>query len=624
MSTVISRNNSVRDRVFLYPEYVSDGRIIAGPHVRSTCVRFGHILSDPAYRFSEERAAHIVNFIETQVYHSTGEDAGKPFLLNDWETFALGWIFGILKVADGLRLVARAYIETAKGSGKTPLASAVSIYMTGFDGESRAESYVIAKTGEQAKIPMSEILAQIGANKALSTRFHVVGGSAMNKAYFKSDGFRGRGSRDPFLSTRSRIERIGSDNLGAGKSGYKTHFLLTDEYHEHSSAYTHDFMAYGFKNRRQPLDLMITNSGEDFVSPCGQEHLLAIKVANEEVDYPEYFSFVCALDEGDDPWEDESCWPKTNPSLPEIPGYRYVRSQVSEAKANESKRAIIGRLNFCIWGHGETTWIHISQWEFKDIENESLTSYPCYMALDLARRSDLCAAALVWKLKENLYYGRVTAWMPGDNLKRRSEMEGVPWETFRDKGFITVTPGRVVNFKVVADWILDVMMGFNLVGMAYDPWRIEDLKADLEDLGMQCTDLPVLTDARSLWLISHSQGFYRPKAGERTLWMPGSIDVVEDWVSRKVLVCSNSPILRYAINGVKIMADEALNRKFLKAKSASKIDPLVSLTMACGFAKQGAEGFMFGSPAQMRQKALLDLYRDGVPDGLVGRIEGVV
>src|SRR5262245_43506388 len=60
---------------------------------------------------------------------------------------------------------------------------------------------------------------------------------------------------------------------------------------------------------------MITNAGTDRNSVCWEEHTHAVKVATGEVEDDESFSFVCSLDDADDPLEDPSCWVKANPLL---------------------------------------------------------------------------------------------------------------------------------------------------------------------------------------------------------------------------------------------------------------------------------------------------------------------
>ncbi len=51
-----------------------------------------------------------------------------------------------------------------------------------------------------------------------------------------------------------------------------------------------------------------------------------------------FFAFICSLDEGDDPFKDESCWKKANPSLGHTFEESYLREQGDSGPGNAFKR----------------------------------------------------------------------------------------------------------------------------------------------------------------------------------------------------------------------------------------------------------------------------------------------
>ena len=107
-------------------------------------------------------------------------------------------------------------------------------------------------------------------------------------------------------------------------------------------------------------------------SPCGVEHTYACKIALGELQDDTYFPYVCALDEDDDP-DDEECWIKTNPSLPVLPGNEYIRDMIATAKGMPSKRAVVDRLIFCKWTDAESPWIDADAYDavvVDDLERE--------------------------------------------------------------------------------------------------------------------------------------------------------------------------------------------------------------------------------------------------------------
>src|SRR5262249_47253441 len=75
------------------------------------------------------------------------------------------------------------------------------------------------------------------------------------------------------------------------------------------------------------------------------------------------FSYVCALDEDDDPLNDPSCWKKANPLLGTILTDEYLAGVVAQGKAIPGKLNGILRLHFCVWTDAESAWLRRAVWE---------------------------------------------------------------------------------------------------------------------------------------------------------------------------------------------------------------------------------------------------------------------
>ena len=108
---------------------------------------------------------------------------------------------------------------------------------------------------------------------------------------------------------------------------------------------------------------MLTNAGSDRSTVCWQEHQHAIRVAAGDSEDDSTFSYVCALDEGDDPLEDPSCWVKANPLLDVTVTGEYLAGVVAQAKAIPGKLNGILRLHFCVWTDAEQVWMARPPWK---------------------------------------------------------------------------------------------------------------------------------------------------------------------------------------------------------------------------------------------------------------------
>lgn len=314
---------------------------------------------------------------------SEGQFDGQPFKLHPSQAFIVGSLFGWMR-EDGRRRFRRAYIEQGKGNGKSPLAGGLGLYGMTADGEAGAQVYAAAAKRDQAGILFADAVKMVRQSPALARRLEFSGGPGreFNIAHHASGSFFRPVSRD----------------TGKTGSGPRPYFVLADEVHEMPDRKILEMLERGFKFRRNPLLFMITNSGSDRNSVAWEEHEHAVKVAaghTEAVNDPTFvgeplddttFSFVCSLDEGDDPLRDPSCWAKANPLMGVTITEQYLAEVVAQAKAIPGQLNGILRLHFCVWTDAETAWMTRATLEpaLADFEIEEHRGGPVYLGLDLS------------------------------------------------------------------------------------------------------------------------------------------------------------------------------------------------------------------------------------------------
>jgi phage terminase large subunit-like protein len=144
-----------------------------------------------------------------------------------------------------------------------------------------------------------------------------------------------------------------------------------------------------------------------------------------------------------------------------------------------------------------------------------------------------------------------------------------------DQGFLRLTPGKSVDYEFVAHDIADICSGLNVHSIAYDRWRIDLLKKEFTDMGV---DLP---------LVPHGQGYkdFSP-----------ALDALEAELINSRMVHDGSPVLTMCAANAVIAKDPAGNRKLDKAKATGRIDGLVALTMAHGAVVLAAGNEDLGAP----------------------------
>jgi phage terminase large subunit-like protein len=558
-----SRNQATpisRDPVTRYARGVVAGKIVAGPHVRDACRRHLRDLEDGPARglfFDREAVARTIGFFRDVLVLNGGEYEGVPYEPLGWQSFILGSLFG-WKGPDGYRRFRVAYIETGKGSGKSPLAAGIGLYGMMADGEARAEVYAAATKKDQAMILFRDAVAMVDQSPQLTRRIHKsgVGANAWNLAYLQQGSF---------------FRPISADD---GQSGPRPHIALLDEIHEHRNGNVVEMLRAGTKSRRQALIVMITNSGASKQSYCWERHDQAVKVAAGQIEDDALFSYVCALDDGDDPMKDEKCWEKANPSLSNgLPGVKYIREQVREARGMPGKESIVRRLNFCQWVEAEAPWIGSDVWfgaQDKDFDPDGLLGRRCWGGLDLSSTQDLTALALLFEPSDADPQWRLVVhfWLPNDGLHDKADRDRVPYIVWRDSGYLHTTPGRAIDLLYVATQAAEIASLYDLQSIGYDRWQIEGFK---QLLGREGISLP---------LEPFGQGFKD---------MSPALNEFERLLISGHLRHGGNPVMTWCAANAVTVSDPAGNRKVSKEKATGRIDGIVAAIMAAGGAAVGHE-----------------------------------
>ena len=573
-----------------------DGSTIAGPYVRAACQRHFRDLSrqrtpEFPFFFDLDEANRRIEFFPKHLRLSGGQFERKRFILAPAQKFIVGSLFGWRRVEDGFRRFRRAYVEEGKGNGKSPLAAGIGIILFIADREPGGEVVSAGPTKEQAEIIFQDAVGMVDQSPSVRERVRKHGANPVNKMSYPK--------------TRATFKAISKDKR---KSGHRPSCGLVDELHEHADGVVMDMIERGFKWRRQPLLFMITNSGSDPNSVCGREHQHAVEVATGEVDFPETFSYVCALDRGDDWLNDPRCYPKANPLLGVTVTTEELDREVRQARAIPGIMNEIARLRFCVWTDAVTAWMSRETLEpcFDDFDPVALhRGKELSVGLDLSQTTDLTAAGYAVEtgyrdfIEANPDTGErrhvrkptfdlwAEAWTPRDTMTERALVDKRPYDVWVRDGHLTATPGLVVRLDFVAARMAWINTQFKLRGIAYDQYAFKAFLSELEAIG---ATLPM---------------FWHPQAGVRRgtipkdiaelaktyhaeppegLWMPGSLRALETAIFERRVRIRRSPVIASAMSAAATDRDANDNRWLAKSKATNRIDAAVAVVMAFGMA----------------------------------------
>lgn len=460
-----------------YARSVVSGETLAGEHVIAACQRhlddLEHVKDDDyPYRFDKKLATRAINFIEL-LPHTKGRWAakGENIVLQPWQRFIVGCIFGWVRKADGLRRFREVYAEIPRKNGKSVLAAAIGLYCLAADEEYGAEVYAGATTEKQAWEVFRP--ARLMARKTVPFLEHY--------------GIEVNASNLLRLEDFSRFEPlIGNPGDGASPS-----CAIVDEFHEHKSPDLYDTMQTGMGAREQPIMLVITTAGTNIAGPCYEKRLEAIKVLRGVFEADRLFAILYTLDPEDDYKQPEN-WAKANPNIGISVSEDYLEAQVKASIRSPSKQSSVKTKHFNCWVGAKQAWINMEYWaragdsslKLADFQDES-----AHVGLDMATRIDIASrVSLFSRMIDGVrhFYAFPHFYLPEEALEEAKNAE--IYRGWAEEGFIHLMDGAEIEFSEVQDDILALPEQLTLEELVYDPWQTTQLAQAVRKQGVEAVE----------------------------------------------------------------------------------------------------------------------------------------
>lgn len=467
--------------------------------------------------------------------HTKGRWAGRPFDLLPWQEKIIRDLFGTLR-PDGKRQYRTAYIEVPRKAGKSTLASGIALYLL-FEGEPGAEVYSAAADRDQASI-VFEQAKQMVLNSPELAKYSEI---------YK------RAIVVPRLGATYKV--LSAD--APTKHGLNAHGIIFDELHVQPNRELWDVLTTSTGAREQPLVVAITTAGYDRNSICWEQHEYALKVRDGIIEDPTFYPVIFAADEDDD-WTDPATWRKANPSLGITVQEDYYRQECDKARQIPGYQNTFRRLLLNQWTAQESRWLDMAAWDASAglVVPEKLKGRDCYGGIDLSTTTDLTAVVLAFPIEDKVYV-LPHFFIPADTAKEKEKKDRVPYTTWARQGFISLTPGNVIDYSFVEQKIKQLAKEYHVLEWAYDRWNADMLVQRLQDDGAK--------------MVPVGMGYSSLSAPTKRL---------ETLVKSRKLVHGGHPVLRWCADNVMVEQDPAGNIKPSKAKSTQRIDGIVALILA--------------------------------------------
>lgn len=488
------------------------------------------------------RSDRVIQFIENLTITS-GEHAGRPFILREWQKEIIRGIYDPVDER-GRRIVRTSLFTCGRKNGKTALIAALAlVHLVGPERELRGQIYSAAADREQAALVFEEAAAMVRADPELEALVNIIESTRRIVNY----------------QTGSFYKAISSESRS--KHGFSASVIIYDELAQAPNRKLYDVLTTSTAARAEPLTIIISTKSSNPLHIMSELAAYGRQVRDGAIVDPTFAPFIYEVPmDFPDIW-DEAVWYLANPALGDFRSLEEMRQFAARARRIPSLESVFRSLYLNQEIEADERFISSLDWEAcgDPVEPDELRGRPCYAGLDLSSTRDL--TALVLYFPEDGGAVLPFFWVPGDRLDEREDKDKVPYRTWERQGYLEAFPGRAIDKKAVAFRLAEIAAAYDLRGVAYDRWRIEDLKKILDDEGIEIPLKP--------W----GQGYKD---------MGPAVDALETAILGAGLRHGGHPVLYWNVSNAVVTKDPAGSRKIAKDRSRERVDGLVALVMATG------------------------------------------
>lgn len=508
-----------------YHNAIESGQVVVSQKVKRI---YSHLVNgitndqDSEYEYSPQKANHAIEFIENYCKHSKGKWGGKPIKLELWQKAFVAASFGFIHKIDGVRKYREVLLIVARKNGKSTIASGIGLYLQIADGEPGAEIYAVATKKDQAKLVWTDAKRMVNKSPTLRKRIKPLVSEL--RADFNDSSFKPLGSDSETLD------------------GLNVHGAMMDEIHAWKDKNLYDVIVDGTSSREQPMIFMITTAGTIRESVYDMKYEEAERLLNglDDGSYIDdrFLPIIYELDDRKE-WTDPSCYQKANPGLGTIKQLDQLEGKVNKAKANPLLVKNLLTKDFNIRETSSESWLTFEQLNNPEtFDIEQLKPRYAIGGADLSSAVDLTAACIAFKVPgdESIYLKHMY-WLPEDLLEQRAKEDKIPYDLWRDAGWLETTPGNTVHHKFVTEWFVKMQNEYDVYipWIGYDSWSARYWVEEMNGYFGQDAMIPVIQ-------------------GKRTLSAP--MKMLGANLSSKIINYGNNPITKWCLSNTSVEVDK--------------------------------------------------------------------
>ena len=490
------------------------------------------------------RGNRNIRWIEEYCCIPEGEFVGQPVRLKPFQKKIIKGIYDTP--------TRRAIVSVGRKNAKTALSAFLGLlHLAGPEAKANSQLYSAAQSRDQAAIIFNLMAKVIRFSPQLS---EVIGVRESSKQLFCED-----------LGTLYRALSAEASTAYGLSPVFVVHDELGQVIGPRSTLY--DALETAAGAQKEPLSIIISTQ-----APTDAD-LLSVLIDDAKMGHdPEVKLFLYTADESLDPFS-ETAIKAANPAYGAFLNKKEVRRQADSAKRMPSQESAYRNLVLNQRIARDNPFVSQSVWKANGLDPvQAHFSGVVTIGLDLSDRNDLTAMIAVgegdgWLSVKSDFF------LPADGIGDKSLQDRVPYDLWAKDGYLTLTPGKSIEYEFVADRLFEWSQTSDIT-VYFDRWGMKLLKPHLLDVGF--TDQWIADH-----FVEHGQGYKDMSPALKTL----EIELLNSRIRH-----GGHPVLSWnAANAIEVK-DPAGNKKLDKSMSTGRIDGMVALAMAVGGAVSHEQG----------------------------------
>ena len=442
--------------ILQYWNEINSGGVNVGKWIRLLYDVILQGLQEKRWFYDHHLAENAMRFIERFSHHYRGKLAPGRLKLDLWERACISLIFGIVD-AEGKRQFTEVFWLIGRKMGKTLLAAAIACYMAYAAGEFGSEIYFLAPKLDQADLCYGAFEFNVHAEPELDV-------------ITKSTKYRG-------LIIQERNTTVKKLAFTSKKSdGYNPQFYCADEvaaWPGVNGLRQWEVMVSGTGAREEPLGMAISSGGyeHDGLFDELMKRGTGFLMGNSKEQH--ILPLIYMIDDPEK-WDDLEELEKSLPGLGSSVPKWFIEREIVTAHESISKEVEFKTKYANLQQNLSTAFL-----KAEDINKmfgwrkpmEEIRGHYVVTGVDLSQSIDLTCCVLICEV-DGILWTKAHFWIPGKRLDEAMKRDGVPYDIYIKKGFLSLSGEEFIDTNDVLQWHMDLVKKYKVYPLmvGYDRW----------------------------------------------------------------------------------------------------------------------------------------------------------